>query len=510
MRFGSAQDRALDSDATELSSNEARSPDYAVSYVDDDDIPCCSCSCWPRLRSSSDAERGPLVSSRVCNGKSSLQQSSARRLFRMRWGRTSPTIPHEAGQLEEGIAFRFLGGQYKLQKEAGRGAHCVVWQSHRVSGGAEPLALALKVHNKDGAKSALKRESNALKALRATASGAPVFPHLLGTVRLEGHVALAMPLYGPDLYQLQKAHDRKPFPSTFVWALAEQLLNALVALEEVELVHVCHTHLASHAALHARCLYATAEMRECVCAGGHQATKHLAPEHEGQHAQRIHAHRPDRSRLLPLTAAPEQFISAHHLHTKPMVPCTRGENACRSSPSLPCAHSTASSDLALQVILCSPITNAADTWSVGCVIAEAALGVPLLPGESEYNQIVRTVDMIGAPPRAVMLTALRGDQFFRGPFGRTWATADEQYRVRTDRVQSEPTLVHYLPCTELRPLLQHILRGMGNEERGVLLKLLDGILRWQPDYRWSAQYALARLWSPTSSSGRNCSTTNRI
>ena len=37
---------------------------------------------------------------------------------------------------------------------------------------------------------------------------------------------LALSVHGPDLYQLQKQRDRKPFPISFVWTVATQLLAA--------------------------------------------------------------------------------------------------------------------------------------------------------------------------------------------------------------------------------------------------------------------------------------------
>lgn len=49
-----------------------------------------------------------------------------------------------------------------------------------------------------------------------------------------------------------------------------------------------------------------------------------------------------------------------------------------------------------------------DTWSVALVIAEAALGMPLLPGESEYNQLRRVAALIGPPPQELIRSAQRG------------------------------------------------------------------------------------------------------
>ena len=48
---------------------------------------------------------------------------------------------------------------------------------------------------------------------------------------------VALPLHGPDLYALQKARGRRPFPFEFVVGAAHQLLSALRLLAAAQLVH---------------------------------------------------------------------------------------------------------------------------------------------------------------------------------------------------------------------------------------------------------------------------------
>ncbi len=48
-----------------------------------------------------------------------------------------------------------------------------------------------------------------------------------------------------------------------------------------------------------------------------------------------------------------------------------------------------------EVLLGLPYTSAIDMWSLGCIAAELFLGLPLFPGNSEYNQLSRIVEMLG-------------------------------------------------------------------------------------------------------------------
>lgn len=52
-----------------------------------------------------------------------------------------------------------------------------------------------------------------------------------------------------------------------------------------------------------------------------------------------------------------------------------------------------------EVILGLPYTESIDMWSLGCIVGELFLGLPMFPGSSEYNQIYKIVNMLGQPPR---------------------------------------------------------------------------------------------------------------
>ena len=91
--------------------------------------------------------------------------------------------------------------------------------------------------------------------------------------------------------------------------------------------------------------------------------------------------------------------------------------------------------------------------SVGCVIAEVALGVPLLPGESEYNQVSRIHALLGAPPRALLRRCRRAEHFFVVPPAANGASTGTVPRLREERAAVEPALVRYLPSDDLGALV---------------------------------------------------------
>ena len=66
----------------------------------------------------------------------------------------------------------------------------------------------------------------------------------------------------------------------------------------------------------------------------------------------------------------------------------------------------------LQVLLGYPYTVAIDMWSLGCMAAELFLGLPLFPGASEHDLLVRIVEMLGPPPDHVLAKAQHTKKYF--------------------------------------------------------------------------------------------------
>jgi serine/threonine protein kinase len=372
--------------------------------------------------------------------RTARSDETSRPLLRMRWGRTTSPDEVKAALLEGGLCFRFASRRYTLSSEVGRGAHCVVWRCLRVSSQGEPRSFALKVHTEET--SAFKREVAALNALDGVNSGgsAELFPRMLGSVRVHGRTGLAMPLYGPDLYQLQKQRERRPFPLDFVWATAAQLLGALEALSHAGLVHA-----------------------------------DIKP-------QNVVLHRADVATALNADT---------HITLIDLGSCLTTEQL-RGGASKRITYVQSRWYRAPEVLLWAPVSHAADAWSVGCVIAEVAVGVPLLPGESEYNQLARITALLGPPPPSLLLRARRAEHFFvcgtdgAGPDG---AGA----LLRTERARDEPQLVRYLPHDDLEDLLDLLVSEAAEDDKLALLLLLDGLLRLDPLERWCGVRLMDRL-----------------
>lgn len=83
-----------------------------------------------------------------------------------------------------------------------------------------------------------------------------------------------------------------------------------------------------------------------------------------------------------------------------------------------------------EVILGLPYAELIDMWSLGCIIGELFLGLPMFPGSSEYNQIHKIVEMLGNPPRHMLEHGRNLLNFFEKEPSAD-ANAKATYRLKT-------------------------------------------------------------------------------
>ena len=64
-----------------------------------------------------------------------------------------------------------------------------------------------------------------------------------------------------------------------------------------------------------------------------------------------------------------------------------------------------------EVILGSRYGLPIDMWSLGCILAELAVGCPLFPGEDESDQLACIIEVCGMPPARFLSTCKRARNF---------------------------------------------------------------------------------------------------
>ncbi|KAG0167665.1 dual specificity protein kinase yak1 [Apophysomyces sp. BC1034] len=155
-----------------------------------------------------------------------------------------------------------------------------------------------------------------------------------------------------------------------------------------------------------------------------------------------------------------------------------------------------------EVLLNMKYTAAIDMWSLGCIVAELYLGLPLFPGRSEYNQLRRIVDMLGVPPTDILEKGKNTPRFFH----RVTEHGKPEYKLKSreqfgqEQQRPEPRGKKYFAHTTLDDIILHYANGSTaarNEQetqrdlqtRHALVDFLKGLLHLNPLRRWTPQQA---------------------
>ncbi|KAI9732234.1 MAG: dual specificity protein kinase yak1 [Claussenomyces sp. TS43310] len=157
-----------------------------------------------------------------------------------------------------------------------------------------------------------------------------------------------------------------------------------------------------------------------------------------------------------------------------------------------------------EVLLGLPYSSAIDMWSLGCIVVELFLGLPLFPGSSEYNQVSRIVEMLGNPPNWMLEMGKQSGEFFEkrhdvDDYGRrTYHLKSMEQYSREHGTKEQPSKKYFqattlpdiirsyaMPRKNMKP--SEIEREMNN--RVAFIDFVRGLLNINPLERWSPQQA---------------------
>ena len=157
-----------------------------------------------------------------------------------------------------------------------------------------------------------------------------------------------------------------------------------------------------------------------------------------------------------------------------------------------------------EVLLGLPYSAAIDIWSLGCIVAELFLGLPLFPGSSEYNQMTRITEMLGYPPSWMLEMGKQSGEFFEKSV-ESDSTGRKRYRLksleqysREHQVTEQPSK-RYFQETSLQDIVTKYplpRKSMSDKEiskemylRTTFVDFVAGLLNMNPLERWSPQQA---------------------
>lgn len=145
-----------------------------------------------------------------------------------------------------------------------------------------------------------------------------------------------------------------------------------------------------------------------------------------------------------------------------------------------------------EVLLGLPYSAAIDMWSLGCIVVELFLGLPLFPGSSEYNQVSRITEMLGLSPQWMLEMGKQSGEFFektQDEYGRKNYRLKSMEQYSREHGTKEQPSKKYFSATTLPDIIRNypmprknmkpneIERGMSTNAKlrnGVLIQCRNG------------------------------------
>ena len=156
-----------------------------------------------------------------------------------------------------------------------------------------------------------------------------------------------------------------------------------------------------------------------------------------------------------------------------------------------------------EVILGLPYSTAIDMWSFGCMAAELFVGIPIFPGNSEYNMLYKFINMLGMPPNSLLDRGTKTTKFFKRKRPAEMKNPDDVWVLKTKREYEEDNNVYTEPNREyfsyktLEDIAMKVnFRVSSNDEprkmemRYAFLDFLKRALQWDPEVRMRPDQAI--------------------
>ncbi|CAI4034288.1 hypothetical protein SMKI_10G0740 [Saccharomyces mikatae IFO 1815] len=160
-----------------------------------------------------------------------------------------------------------------------------------------------------------------------------------------------------------------------------------------------------------------------------------------------------------------------------------------------------------EIILGIPYSTSIDMWSLGCIVAELFLGIPIFPGASEYNQLTRIIDTLGYPPSWMIDMGKNSGKFMRKLTLEESGTSTQKHRIKTiEEFCREYNIVEkpskqYFKWKKLPDIIRNYrypksiqnsqeLIDQEMQNRECLIHFLGGVLNLNPLERWTPQQAM--------------------
>ncbi|EMD47135.1 serine/threonine protein kinase ppk15, putative [Entamoeba histolytica KU27] len=151
-----------------------------------------------------------------------------------------------------------------------------------------------------------------------------------------------------------------------------------------------------------------------------------------------------------------------------------------------------------EIALGMKYSTSIDMWSVGCIVAEMFLGIPLFPANSEYDLLYRFVQTLGMLPFSLLSTGNKSKCYFKkstSSLGVIQYRLKEQFEYEWENNCDLPPHKEYLPVKLLKDIIfkcqLRVESPLTLKTKQTLFDFLSGCFQYDPKLRFTPKQALA-------------------
>ena len=362
-----------------------------------------------------------IDSLKLCNPSFKMVEKIPRRIL------THPSEPHPSfpdDNLEHNLICRVHdelhdsedGETYKVVDLLGTGTFGQVLRCRCVGRNASVAVKVIK--NKEAYRKQSSLEIRVLKLLnnKIDPDNKSNIVRLLQTFDFKGHVCLVFEMLDYSLYDLLTQNQYRGLPLFVVQSFTRQILTALVAMQEANVVHcdlkpenIMISTAAEQAAESLRSISMDSIYDRPVSAmkvTPSPTASSCSPDMWGVQS---------RVSLVSSQSVPEN---------KKTLTVHQGPNSIQSLKVIDFGSVCYESKTMFhyiqsrfyrspEVLIGLPYNGAVDMWSLGCVCCEMFLGLPIFPGVSQHNQLSRIIEMVGMPSDTMLELSSQAGKYFK-------------------------------------------------------------------------------------------------
>ena len=142
-----------------------------------------------------------------------------------------------------------------------------------------------------------------------------------------------------------------------------------------------------------------------------------------------------------------------------------------------------------EVIMGLQYSTAIDIWSLGCICVELFRGIPLFPGNCEYNQLRLIINLLGLPPKDMIEQSRHGHKYF-APVYENSGEYSYRFKAKHEFEAEQGVFVPDINFEEDLTCLDDLIRFQNTkndklETKECFVDFLKGILHIDPRRRWT-------------------------